>query len=189
MVLISKTTKKLYNKKIVSMMIIIMSFVGSLIITITLKELFLFTPILAFADHGQEISLRLNSAEFAPLSTNKSAHQVRVLVNYTVSDSSLSNNTINSVMKVYSLNGTLLKTSSSPDGFTIINNTGIQRHASTLTNSTIQNVIAVVQFTDASKTIPLSNPVQVKLNLTQPTTTTTTQEEQENKQEIAALPS
>jgi hypothetical protein len=48
-------------------------------------------------------------------------------------------------------------------------------------------VIAVVQFTDASKTIPLSNPVQVKLNLTQPTTTT--QEEQENKQEIAALPS
>jgi hypothetical protein len=50
-------------------------------------------------------------------------------------------------------------------------------------------VIAVVQFTDASKTIPLSNPVQVKLNLTQPTTTTTTQEEQENKQEIAALPS
>jgi hypothetical protein len=37
--------------------------------------------------------------------------------------------------------------------------------------------------------IPLSNPVQVKLNLTQPTTTTTiTQEEQENKQEIAALP-
>jgi hypothetical protein len=168
---------------------IIMSFVGSVIITIALKELFLFTPIIAFADHGQEISLRLNSGEFTPLSTNKSAHQVRVLVNYTVSDSSLNNNTINSVMKVYSLNGTLLKTSSSPDGFTIINNTGIQRHATTLTNSTIQNVIAVVQFTDASKTIPLSNPVQVKLNLTQPTTTTITQEEQENKQEIAALPS
>jgi hypothetical protein len=77
---------------------IIMSFVSGLITTNIPTELFLFTPIIAFADHGQEISLRLNSGEFTPLSTNKSAHQVRVLVNYTVSDSSLNNNTINSVM-------------------------------------------------------------------------------------------
>jgi hypothetical protein len=83
-------------------MVIIMFFVNGLITTtILLKELFLFPPIIAFADHGLEISLSLNSAEFAPLSTNKSAHQVRALANYTVSDSSLSNNTINSVMKVY----------------------------------------------------------------------------------------
>jgi hypothetical protein len=142
---------------------------------------------IAFADHGQEVSITLSSTQFVPLTTTGEGNRIQVFVNYTVNDPSIINQTINSVMKVYSLNGTLIKTSSSPDGFTIINNTGIQRHATTLTNSTIQNVIAVVQFTDASKTIPLSNPVQVKLNLTQPTTTT--QEEQENKQEIAALPS
>ena len=138
-----------------------------------------------FADHGQEISIKLNSAEVTPLSTNENAHRIRVLVNYSVNDLSISNQTINSVMKVYSVNGTLLKTSSSPNGFTI-NNTGIQRHATTLVNSTIQNVTAVVQFTDALKTVPVSNPVQIKLDLTQPTTAVT--QEEEKKYEIAALP-
>jgi hypothetical protein len=38
-----------------------------------------------------------------------------VLANYTLSDPSLLNQKINSVMKVYSTNGTLIKTSSSSD--------------------------------------------------------------------------
>jgi hypothetical protein len=136
-----------------------------------------------FANHGQEISLVLNSADFTSLSTNKTAHQVRVFVNYTVNDPSIDSQTINSVMKVYSPNGTLLKTSSSPNGFTI-NNTGVQRHSTTLANSIIQNVSAVVQFTDVSKIIPLSNSVVAKLNLANSTAI----KPEDKKSAIASLP-
>jgi hypothetical protein len=136
-----------------------------------------------FANHGQEISLVLNSADFTSLSTNKTAHQVRVFVNYTVNDPSIGSQTINSVMKVYSPNGTLLKTSSSPNGFTI-NSSGVQRHSTTLSNSIIQNVSAVVQFTDVSKIMPLSNAVVVKLNLANSTEI----KPEDKKSAIASLP-
>jgi hypothetical protein len=149
-------------------MIIIMSFVSGLITTITLKELFLFTPIIAYADHGQEVSITLNSTQFVPLTTGE-GNRIQVFVNYTVNDPSIINQTINSVMKVYQVNGTLIKTSSFPNGFIVNSTDGIQRHATTITNnnSKLQNVVAVIQFTDLAKIIPISNPVQVKLNLTQ----------------------
>ena len=83
-------------------------------------------------------------------------------------------------MKIYSTNGTLIKTSSSAEGF-IVNQTGSQRHVTTITNSTPQNVIAVVQYTDLAKTLPLSNPLQVDLNLTQVPAIS------ETESEIAAL--
>jgi hypothetical protein len=63
-----------------------------------------------------------------------------------------------------------------------LNQTGSQRHATTITNSTMQNIIAVVQFTDLAKTAPLSNPLQVNLTLTQAPLIP------ETKNEIAALP-
>ena len=69
-------------------------------------------------------------------------------------------------MKVYATNGTLIKTSSSADGF-VVNQTGSQQHVTTITKSTMQNVIAVVQYTNLTKTAPLSNPLQVNLTLTQ----------------------
>jgi hypothetical protein len=72
-------------------------------------------------------------------------------------------------MKVYLPNGTLIKTSSSADGF-IVNQTGVQRHATSTVNNTSQNVIAVVQFTNFEKTLPVSNALQVNLTLGSPTT-------------------
>jgi hypothetical protein len=142
--------------------------------------LFLVPHFVALAFHGQEISITLDSAEFVTLGGGE-GKRVNMLVNYVVNDSSLVNQRINSVMKVYSTNGTLIKTSSSSDGF-ILNQTGSQRHATTITNSTIQNAIAVVQFTDLAKTMPLSNPLQVNLTLTRVPLTP------ETKSEIAALP-
>jgi hypothetical protein len=142
--------------------------------------LFLVSPFTALAYHGQEISITLDSAEFVTLSGGE-GNQVNMLVNYVVDDSSLVNQRINSVMKVYSTNGTVIKTSSSSNGF-ILNQSGSQRHATTITNSTMQNVIAVVQFTDLAKTMPLSNPLQANLSLTQGPLTP------ETKSEIAALP-
>lgn len=121
------------------------------------------TQTVVFAYHGQEISISLDSAEF--ISLDEERNRVNLFANYTVNDPSLLNQKINSVMKVYSTNGTLIKTSSFAEGF-VVNQTGSQRHATTITNSTLQNVIAVVQYTDLAKTSPISNPLQVDLNLT-----------------------
>jgi hypothetical protein len=154
-----------------------------------LEELFLpahLFPLIS-ADHGQEVSIMLNSVQFIPLTIGE-GNQVNVVLNYKVNDPSLINSQINSVMKVYWPNRTLFKTSSSPEGF-IVNETGIQRHATTITNSKLVDPTAVVQFTNLAKTVPTSNPVQIRLNLHQPSGTTTTATAiQGPTNEIAALP-
>ena len=142
-----------------------MIFFVNLLIAMSLSVLFLLIPTVVVAYHeGQAITISLDSAEFIPL--GEEGNQVNVFSNYTVNDTSFLNQKINSVMKVYATNGTLIKTSSSADGF-IVNQTGSQHHATTVTNSTFQNVIAVVQYTNLTKTAPLSNPLQVNLTLTQ----------------------
>src|SRR5215204_7792981 len=150
------------------------------LVVVVLSTTIIFFPLISFAYHGQEISILLDSAEFIPLSENGEENQVNVFVNYTVNDPSLINQGINSVMKVYSTNGTLIKTSSSAEGF-VVNQTDSQRHATTITNSTLENVIAVVQYTNLAKTLPLSNPLQVDLNLSQVPAIS------ETESEIAAL--
>lgn len=121
-------------------------------------------PQISYGAHGQEISISLDSSLYIPLTGG--GNQVNVIAKYTVNDPSIINQMINSVMKVYTTNGTLIKTSSSAEGF-IANQTGIQRHATTISDSTLQSLIAVVQFTDLAKTIPLSNPLKVDLTLNQ----------------------
>jgi hypothetical protein len=138
----------------------------------------------AFADHGREVSIVLNSGTFMPL-TSAEGNQVRVGVNFTTLDSTLIGNTINAVMKVYAPNTTAIKSTSFPNGF-IANSTGTEEIKTTISNSSMQNVTAVVQFTDASKTVPLSNPVQIALNLTQSSASPATPIAPEY--EIAALP-
>jgi hypothetical protein len=155
-----------------------MIFIGNLLGVMSLFVLFILTHTVVFAYHGQEISISLDSAEFIPL--GEEGNQVNVFVNFTLSDPSLLKEKINSVMKVYATNGTLIKTSSSSEGF-IVNQTGSQRHATTITNSTLHDVIAVVQYTNLAKTLPLSNPLQVNLTLTQVPAIS------ETESEIAAL--
>jgi hypothetical protein len=155
-----------------------MIFFVKALIAMSFFVLFMLTPTVVVAYHGQEISISLDSAEFIPL--GEVGNQVNVVSNYTVNEPSFVNQKINSVMKVYATNGTLIKTSSSAEGF-IVNQTGSQSHVTTITNSILQNVIAVVQYTDLAKTLPLSNPLQVDLNLTQVPTLS------ETESEIAAL--
>jgi hypothetical protein len=119
----------------------------------------------AFADHGEEILIALNSATFMPL-TSTEGNQVKVGVNYTTLNGTLIGNTINAVMKVYAPNTTAIKSTSFPNGI-IANGSGTAEIKTTIIGNSTQNVTAVVQFTDASKTVPLSNPVQIGLNLTQ----------------------
>ena len=155
-----------------------MIFFVKALIAMSFFVLFMLTPTVVIAYHGQEISISLDHAEFIPL--GEEGNQVNVFSHYTVDDPSLLKQKINSVMKIYSTNGTLIKTSSSAEGF-IVNQTGSQHHVTTITNSTPQNVIAVVQYTDLAKTLPLSNPLQVDLNLTQVSALS------ETESEIAAL--
>lgn len=121
-------------------------------------------PQISYAAQAQEISISLDSAMFVPLTGG--GNQVNVFVDYIVNDPSITNQMINSVMKVYTPDRTLIKTSSSVEGF-VANQTGLQRHATTITNSTLQDITAVVQFTDFTKTIPISNPLAVDLALNQ----------------------
>jgi hypothetical protein len=123
----------------------------------------------AFAYHGQEVLLALDSAQFIPRLNTTEGSQVKVLVNYTVNtvnDPSIVNQTINAVMNVYTSNGTLIKTSSFPAGFTA-NNFGTQQLATTIKENPIQNITAVITITNAAKLIPLSNSLTTKLNLGQ----------------------
>lgn len=119
----------------------------------------------AFGQQGQGVTIKLNSAYFTSPSGNGN-HQVKVVSDYTVSNMSLVGQKINAVMKVYSQNGTILKTTSYPDGF-ILNNTGSRQLLTNIPNSTVNNITAVATFTNLAKTMALSNPLEVPLNLGQ----------------------
>ena len=132
--------------------------------TLVIYSVVVSPPHASFANHGQEVTITEDLALFIPLTVG--GNQVNVIVNYTANDPSIVGEMANSVMKVYTTNRTLIKTSSSAEGF-IVNQTGSQRHATTITDSTLREVIAVVQYTDIAKTIPLSNPLRVDLTLNQ----------------------
>ena len=111
----------------------------------------------------------LTTSDAAGLNNNKTTSDAAGLNNNkTTSDAAgLNNNkTINAVMKVYSINGTLLKTSSYPQGFNY-NNTESIKLATNIADKSIENVTAVIQLTNLKKTQPLSDPLTIKLGLGQ----------------------
>jgi hypothetical protein len=71
-------------------------------------------------------------------------------------------------MKIYTSNGTLLKTTSIPNGFKV-EKTGFEQFVTSLPNSTLQSITTIVLFTDLNKTSPLSNSLtnNLVLNKTQ----------------------
>jgi hypothetical protein len=146
-----------------SYMRILACFIALLIIIQTSSSLLLFENAFGLAPQG--IFIKLSYAHFIPLSTSK-GHQIKVVVNYTTNDTKNINNTINGVMKVYALNGTLLRTSSFPSGFKA-QNFGTAQFATTILDSRIKNVTAVIQMTNILKTFALSNSVKTRINLGQ----------------------
>jgi len=148
---------KYNHEKFYGIAAVVLLIAGSLII--------LGNQLSAFAQQGQGVVIKLNSAYFTSPSGNGN-HQVKVVTDYTISNTSLVGQKINAVMKVYSQNGTLLKTTSYPDGF-ILNNTGSRQLLTNIQNSTINNITAVATFTNFAKTMALSNALEVPLNLGQ----------------------
>ena len=114
----------------------------------------------------QTLPMEIDYAHFiSPLNQD---NQVKVLLkSLTTADSAgLNNKTINAVMKVYSINGTLLKTTSYPQGFSY-NNTESIKLATNIADKSIETVTAVIQLTNLEKTQALSDPLTIKLGLGQ----------------------
>lgn len=143
----------------------------------------------AFAYHGQEVILSLDNSTFSPLTTG-TGNQVRVLANYNIQNSSIIGQTINAVMKLYTLNGTLIKSSSYPSGFIAQNTNGTAELKTTITDPTIQSAIANITLTNAAKTEVISNEISTTMNLQgaslTPTTNTTAITPQQETDEQAS---
>jgi len=121
----------------------------------------------AFSSHGKEIILRLNDAQFY-LPLGKNIQVVKLTTTYSVTDPATVDKQITGTMKIYTANGTLMKTTSIPNGFKADKN-GFQQFVTSLPNSTIQSITTVVVFTDLNKTAVLSNSItnNLVLNKTQ----------------------
>jgi hypothetical protein len=127
----------------------------------------------AFADHGQETTLTLYNSSFGSL-TSGGGNQVSVFASYKVNDNSIAGQTINAVMEVYAPNGSLIRTSSYPDGFIVQSSGGVEGLETTIRDPTLQSVTANVTFRDLSKTAVLSNDLRVNLNLAEEATASAT---------------
>jgi len=113
----------------------------------------------SFAQNSQGIVISLGNSSFVPL-TNTDANQVRVNVKYTVEDESLKN-----IMAVFAPNGSFLKSTSYPSGFTAESNGGVQSLKTTFLDKSLESVKANITFTDITKSKALSNILTVNLDL------------------------
>ena len=116
------------------------------------------------AQSSEKITVGLNSATFGPLTSNPSANQLKVLVDYQTKDLSMVDSTINGVMEVFAPNGSQIKTSSYPNGFTITDS-GIIQFASSFGDPNLSGVNFNVTLTDLNKTETISNTVSANASL------------------------
>jgi hypothetical protein len=133
---------------------------------------------LGFAQTNEDISINITNSTFAPM-TNVHGNQVKVSVNYQVNDESLENEKINGIMKLYSSNGTLIHSSSFPEGFVAKKKGGTEEFKTTIRDPELKDVIANVTFVDLEKDSIISNTVTTKLSV-QPTSVTTPSTDGEN---------
>jgi hypothetical protein len=120
-------------------------------------------PTKVFANQGEEILISLENSTFLPLTTAQ-GNQLKVSLNYDIQNASITGQTINAVMKLYDPEGTLIKTSSFPAGFTA-QSSGKAELKSTLTNKSIDDIMANVTFTDSAKADSISNEISIPLKL------------------------
>ena len=93
---------------------------------------------------GGEISIKLNSTQFTRINDTGN-YQIKVFVDYSVTDPALVGQKINAVMKVYSSDGSLLKTTSFPGGFPV-NRTGSTYLLTSIPVSPAQNITTETVF-------------------------------------------
>ncbi len=113
------------------------------------------------------ISQALNYSHFVPLSplSNSPGNQVKLLLNYNVTESSLMDSPINAIMEIYAANQSLIRTSSLPHPLNLTSSEGTIQLATTLNDHNLKNITAVALLTDDEKAIPVSNVLEARLNL------------------------
>jgi len=114
----------------------------------------------AYSQSEEKMTIELNQAQFIPVTD--STHQVEIAVDYTLNDLSLYDSKINGVLQTYAPGGTLLKTASYPDGFSITDS-GIIFFSTSLTDESIQSVTANITLTDLEKTETISNTLSTTI--------------------------
>ena len=127
----------------------------------------------SFAQNSERISISVSNSSFVPL-TNTDANQVRVGIEYTIEDESIENEMINAVMKVYAPNGSLIRTTSIPSGFTAQGDGGVEVLKTTFLDKSVQSILANITFTDLTKKVLVSNVIAVNLDLEEPPASTAT---------------
>lgn len=110
-----------------------------------------------FANHGEEIKIKFSDAQYLVL-PEKNADQVKFTTTYSVSDSDTVGRQINGIMQISTDNGTLIKTTSLPNGFKA-DKTGFQQFVTSLPATSPKTITATVLFTDLNKTSPFSNSI------------------------------
>lgn len=156
-----------YSPKSIIMFVLVLSFFSFFPATSVTQS---------FAQNSERISISVTNSSFVPL-TNTDANQVRVGVEYTIEDESIENEMINAVMKVYAPNGSLIRTTSIPSGFTAQSSGGVEVLKTTFLDKSMQSILANITFTDLTKKVLVSNVIAVNLDLEEPpasTATTTT---------------
>ena len=119
---------------------------------------------LVSAQTDEDILISLANSSYAPL-TNVEANQVKLSIKYQVNDESLENEKVNGIMKIYSSNGTLVHSSSFPDGFTAKKKGGSEDFKTTIRDPDLKDLIANITFVDLEKDSTLSNTVTTNLHL------------------------
>lgn len=116
-----------------------------------------------FANHGKEIDLKFSDAQFLVL-PEKNIHQVKFTAIYSVLDTDTVGKQINGMMQISTDNGTVVKTTSIPNGFKA-DKTGFQQFVTSLPATSTKSITAVVLLTDLNKTSALSNSINRDLTL------------------------
>jgi hypothetical protein len=143
---------------------------------------------------SDKVLITLDNANFTSLTTGE-GNQAGAYISYTIEDSSIVGQTINAVMEVYAPNGTLIRTTSYPNGFIAQNSDGKAELKTTITDQRVESVTANITFTDLNKTDTISNELTANLDLTSTTSTTTPvatgeagEEEESNEEEDISTP-
>lgn len=140
-----------------------MIMLGLGLLTIGLSFIIGFVPFTSAQD-TPGITISEGNSSFTPL-TNTDANQVRVNIQYSVEDESLQGQVINAVMAVFAPNGTLLKTTSFPSGFTAQSDGGTETLRTSFRDKSLTSVTANVTFTDVTKSRSISNVLTINLDL------------------------
>ena len=109
------------------------------------------------------VTIKLDSVTFAPL-TDSHINQLKVDITYQTNDPSLVNTIMAGVMKVYTADGSLIKTSTIPRGY-VLGQSGPMQFATSFEDQAIQDVKAEIAMTDNSHIEKISNIVNVEATL------------------------